>query len=221
MPDIEPPAGGLFRPAHRSTLAAGTTVWRVHSSRRSALAPNPTAQPDEFSGGRFDSLDGTYAYLYIADSPDGAIAETICRDLPLDPTVARIVPASAVTGRTLTAVDTHPHPYRCGTARPAPVCGRAGLVVDEMRSATLRHHAQVGTRDPCCRPCSRGTRVPPSAQRGHSRVGPDHRSGRHIASCTCNRFVCRCTVSRSWLRPRSGRTHRRRSQCHSLLSMSA
>ena len=104
MPDIEPPPGGLVRPAHRSTLAAGTTVWRVHSSRRSALVPNPTAQPDEFSGGRFDSLDGTYAYLYIADSPDGAIAETICRDLPLDPTVARIVPASAVTGRTLTAL---------------------------------------------------------------------------------------------------------------------
>ena len=104
MPDIEPPAGGLVRQAHRSTLAAGTTVWRVHSSRRSALAPNPTAQPDEFSGGRFDSLDGTYAYLYIAASPDGAIAVTICRDLPLDPTVARIVPASAVTGRTLTAL---------------------------------------------------------------------------------------------------------------------
>lgn len=57
MPDIEPPAGGLVRQAHRSTLAAGTRVWRVHSSRRSALAPNPTAQPDEFSGGRFDSLD--------------------------------------------------------------------------------------------------------------------------------------------------------------------
>ncbi|WP_179300893.1 RES domain-containing protein [Rhodococcus sp. ACPA4] len=45
-----------------------------------------------------------YAYLYIADSPDGAIAETICRDLPLDPTVARIVPASVVAGRTLTAL---------------------------------------------------------------------------------------------------------------------
>ena len=45
-------------PAHRGTLAAGTRVWRVHSSRRSALAPNPTAQPDELSGGRFDSLDG-------------------------------------------------------------------------------------------------------------------------------------------------------------------
>ncbi|WP_082920717.1 RES family NAD+ phosphorylase [Rhodococcus sp. YH3-3] len=104
MPDIEPPAGGLFRPALRSTLAADTTVWRVHSSRRSALAPNPTAQPDELAGGRFDSLDGTYAYLYIADGPDGAIAETICRYLPLDPTTARIVPASAVTGRTLTAL---------------------------------------------------------------------------------------------------------------------
>ncbi|WP_394855675.1 RES family NAD+ phosphorylase [Rhodococcus globerulus] len=79
-------------------------MWRVHSSRRSALPPNPTAQPDELSGGRFDSLDGTYAYLYIADSPDGAIAETICRDLPLDPTATRIVPASAVTSHTVTAL---------------------------------------------------------------------------------------------------------------------
>ena len=46
----------------------------------------------------------SYAYLYIADSPDGAIAETICRDLPLDPSIARIVPSSAVAGRTLTAL---------------------------------------------------------------------------------------------------------------------
>lgn len=45
-----------------------------------------------------------YAYLYIGDSPDGAIDETICRDLPLDPTTARIAAASAMTGRTLTAL---------------------------------------------------------------------------------------------------------------------
>ena len=103
MPNIEPPAAGLLRPAHRTVLTAGTMVWRVHSSHRAPHAPNPTAQPDELAGGRFDSLDGSYAYLYVADSPDGAIAETICRDLPLDPTIARIVPASAVAGRTLTA----------------------------------------------------------------------------------------------------------------------
>lgn len=104
MPNIEPPAEGLLRPAHRTVLAAGTVVWRVHSSRRSAHALNPTAQPDEFAGGRFDSLDGSYAYLYLADSPEGAIAETICRDLPLEPSVPRIVPASAVSGRTLTSL---------------------------------------------------------------------------------------------------------------------
>ena len=85
MPNIEPPAAGLLRPAHRTVLTAGTVVWRVHSSHRAPHAPNPTAQPDELAGGRFDSLDGSYAYLYVADSPDGAIAETICRDLPLDP----------------------------------------------------------------------------------------------------------------------------------------
>lgn len=104
MPNIEPPAEGLLRPAHRTALAAGTVVWRVHSSRRAAHALNPTAQPDELAGGRFDSLDGSYAYLYLADSPEGAIAETICRDLPLQPDTARIVPASAVSGRTLTSL---------------------------------------------------------------------------------------------------------------------
>lgn len=104
MPNIEPPAEGLLRPAHRSVLTAGTVVWRVHSSGRAASALNPTAQPDELAGGRFDSLDGSYAYLYLADCPEGAIAETICRDLPLDPTDARIVPASSVAGRTLTAL---------------------------------------------------------------------------------------------------------------------
>jgi hypothetical protein len=104
MPNIEPPAGGLLGPAHRTVLTAGTVMWRVDSSHRAPHAPNPTAQPDELAGGRFDSLDGCYAYLYIADSPDGAIAETICRDLPLHPSIARIVPASAVAGCTLTAL---------------------------------------------------------------------------------------------------------------------
>ncbi|MGW5147411.1 hypothetical protein [Rhodococcus koreensis] len=53
MPNIEPPAAGLLRLAHKTVLTAGTVVWRVHSSHR---APNPTAQPDELAGGRFDSL---------------------------------------------------------------------------------------------------------------------------------------------------------------------
>lgn len=68
----------------------------MHSSRRAAHALNPTAQPDELAGGRFDSLDGSCAYLYLADSPEGAIAETICRDLPLQLNTARIVPATPV-----------------------------------------------------------------------------------------------------------------------------
>lgn len=104
MPNIEPPDGGLVRPAHQAVLAAGTRAWRVHGARRPAAAMNPTAQPDALGGGRFDSLDGGYAYLYVADSEDGAIAETLCRDLPLDPSVERIVPTSAVAGRVLTAL---------------------------------------------------------------------------------------------------------------------
>ncbi|WP_368681165.1 RES family NAD+ phosphorylase [Rhodococcus opacus] len=77
---------------------------RAPLGHRAPHALNPTAQPDELAGGRFDSLDGSHAYLYLADSPDGAIAETICRDLPLDRSIARIVPPSTVTGRTLTAL---------------------------------------------------------------------------------------------------------------------
>lgn len=69
MPNIEPPAAGLLRLAHKTVLTAGTVVWRVHSSHRAPHAPNPTAQPDELAGGRFDSSGRSYAYLYLADSP--------------------------------------------------------------------------------------------------------------------------------------------------------
>ncbi|WP_213571219.1 RES family NAD+ phosphorylase [Rhodococcus sp. USK13] len=110
MPNIEPPAAGLLRPAHKTVLTPGTRVWRVHSNHRAPHAPNPTAQPDELAGGRFDSLDGSYAYLYLADSPDGAIAETLCRDLPLHPSIDRSDCARLRSGR----------PYSDRAPSPAP-----------------------------------------------------------------------------------------------------
>ncbi|EID77341.1 MULTISPECIES: RES family NAD+ phosphorylase [Rhodococcus] len=88
----------------KTTGEAALIARRAPLGHRAPHALNPTAQPDELAGGRFDSRDGSHAYLNLADSPDGAIAETICRDLPLDPSIARIVPASTVTGRTLTAL---------------------------------------------------------------------------------------------------------------------
>lgn len=99
-----PPPTGLPRPARSEILPAGTTLWRVHSRRFGCTQMNPTAQPTVDAGGRFDSIDGAFAYLYAADSVDGAIAETLCRDLPSALRGPRIVPRAAVTGRILSPI---------------------------------------------------------------------------------------------------------------------
>ncbi|MDP9318320.1 MAG: RES family NAD+ phosphorylase [Actinomycetota bacterium] len=65
---------------------------------------NPTARPCGDSGGRFDSLDGSYGYLYVGSDPDAAIAEAICRDLPFDGH-PRIVPHRALVGLALTRIE--------------------------------------------------------------------------------------------------------------------
>ena len=88
--------------AARSLLARGCGGFTAVAAAR--WHPIPRRNRTSFLVADSTPSTAAFAYLYIADSPDGAIAETICRDLPLDPTVARIVPASAVTGRTLTAL---------------------------------------------------------------------------------------------------------------------
>jgi RES domain len=85
-------------------LGIGSRVFRVHREQHSAVAPNPTLPPPSGIGGsRFDSPDGSYAGLYFADSPEGAIAETLCRDLPLDGR-PRLIPRAALTGRRLSSL---------------------------------------------------------------------------------------------------------------------
>lgn len=86
------------------TLAAGSRVFRVHHGQHAGNAPNPTVPPSSGIGGsRFDSPDGSYASLYCAGSPEGAIAETLCRDLPLDGT-PRIIPRRALSNRVLASL---------------------------------------------------------------------------------------------------------------------
>lgn len=84
-------------------LEAGTTLSRVHGEHP-ADTLNPTPQPSVRSGGRFDSLDGSYAYTYLGQTPDAALAETVCRDLPLDGS-AREVPRARIAGRRLSTVE--------------------------------------------------------------------------------------------------------------------
>jgi len=85
------------------TLAARTRLFRVHGD-----APGDSlsrrAQPLVLSRGRFDSHDGSYGSTYLGDSPDAAIAETVCRDLPLVG-APRLVPRRALEGRRLSTVD--------------------------------------------------------------------------------------------------------------------
>ena len=84
-------------------LRAGTVLRRVHSTF-AADAFNPTAQPSKLAGGRFDSLDGGFRYTYLGADDDGAIAETLCRDLSLDG-AARVVPRKRLVGRRITSVE--------------------------------------------------------------------------------------------------------------------
>lgn len=81
-------------------LTVGTELWRIHPDTYAANAVNPTPQPDVPGGARFDSLTGDYAYTYLGDSPDAAVAETLCRDLPATGR-PRLVPRKSIAGRVL------------------------------------------------------------------------------------------------------------------------
>lgn len=84
-------------------LDRGAVLWRVHHASRAAtqLKLDP---PAAVGGGRFDVTDGTSGYLYLNDAPGGAIAETLCRDLPFVPIAARIVRRRRLANLMLTAV---------------------------------------------------------------------------------------------------------------------
>ena len=93
MPKIDPPAAPLGPPVV-DRIPAGTQLWRVHSEKYAATQRNPTPAPAVPGGGRFDSLDGSYSYSYFGQQAEGALAEAVFRDLPLDGR-PRIIPAAA------------------------------------------------------------------------------------------------------------------------------
>jgi hypothetical protein len=103
VPSKPPPANCPGVPVIE-VLGVGSRVFRVHREQHSAVAPNPTVPaPSGIGGSRFDSPGGSYAALYFADSPEGAIAETLCRDLPLDGR-PRLIPRAALTARRLSSL---------------------------------------------------------------------------------------------------------------------
>jgi hypothetical protein len=73
-------------------------VWRVHSDSFEPAQFNPSI-PTRFSGGRFDSTDGSYAYLYAGSDTIAAVAETLLRDRPASGPF--LVPRKRVQGKWL------------------------------------------------------------------------------------------------------------------------
>ncbi len=100
---VPPPPASLPGTPVVVPLATNTILRRVHRDH-DAAAFNPTAQPSILDGGRFDSLDGAYAYTYLGQDDEGAIAETLCRDLPLGGAV-RLVPRRRIAGQRITSVE--------------------------------------------------------------------------------------------------------------------
>lgn len=75
-----------------ATLPAGASLYRAHSSAFASTAFNPTKADTPLKGGRFDSNDGSYAYLYAGQDFATAIAAILIRDLPSGPSPPRIIP---------------------------------------------------------------------------------------------------------------------------------
>lgn len=92
-------------PALVTTIPSGTSLWRIHGAHRDAADLNPTPSPRVRAGGRFDSLDGSYAYTYLGDCPAAAVAETLCRSLPVDQS-PRLIPRIQIAGRVLSELTT-------------------------------------------------------------------------------------------------------------------
>src|SRR4029079_5593936 len=82
-------------------LRAGTLLHRVHSDAFGSTEFNPTKADDPLRGGRFDSNDGSYAYLYAGQDLPTAIAEMLVRDLPIGPVPPRIIPRVQLRHRML------------------------------------------------------------------------------------------------------------------------
>ena len=106
MPNYRPPEALTGTPG-KVTLARGTRLYRVHTSRRAAGDFNPRPAHCLYGGGRFDATScDTYGYLYAGLGPAAAVCETLLRSLPFDPTGRpRVLPRRAVEGRRLSVLE--------------------------------------------------------------------------------------------------------------------
>lgn len=100
-PTDAPPGQPLY-----VSVPAGTTLYRIHSSSFGPTDFNPTVSKNPFGGGRFDSAEGDYSWLYAGHTVLAAVAETLLRDVPLaDFGRPRSIPLAQVRGKRLSVVE--------------------------------------------------------------------------------------------------------------------
>jgi RES domain-containing protein len=136
-----------FRPV-RHVVPAGTELWRVHNTKYRPDEFNPNvADPFEFrAGSRFDgTLLDPYHCLYLADTPTTALAESVLRSRPFEPSVGmRVIPYATVWRRSLSVLRT-----RCEVTLVslieapdlAAVCQDSTLLEDERNYVQARRWA--------------------------------------------------------------------------------
>ncbi len=106
MPLAPPPATARVSP-NPLTLAAGTSLWRVHRKHRPSEEFKTRESDPHFGGGRFDAIAGDpYPYLYAGLAPETALLETLVRSVPFDERGSRSIRRVAVTGYRLSELTT-------------------------------------------------------------------------------------------------------------------
>jgi hypothetical protein len=105
MPNREPysacPDSG---PPQLLTLLAGEMLFRIHDERFDAEQFKFARADDPYRGGRFDSAQGDYGYLYAADSAEGCFDEVLLRDEPTNAVGIRTLRRGLLDGRMLSRV---------------------------------------------------------------------------------------------------------------------
>lgn len=92
-------------------VPVGTVLVRVHRIDRRPDAFNDTARPPPppgapIQGGRFDSQDGSCAYLYAAFTEAGAFAESFARQLDHTTVGPRPLPRARIAGTAVSQLAT-------------------------------------------------------------------------------------------------------------------